>query len=75
MLKSHEVEALRRSQAMAPLGQHQVHQLLDSCAEMAREREAIHQILSTLPEKWVEVRTALNELHRIVASDHRPSTH
>jgi hypothetical protein len=49
MLKSHEVEALRRSQAMAPLGQHQVHQLLDSCAEMAREREAIHQILSTLP--------------------------
>jgi hypothetical protein len=62
MLKSHEIESLRRSQAMAPLSVSHVNQLLDSCADMARERAAIVEILSSLPDSFGEVRKALNEL-------------
>jgi hypothetical protein len=75
MLKSHEVESLRRSQSMAPLRPGLVHELLKSCAQMARKREAILNVLSALPNNFGEVRKALNELHRIVASDRRPPTH
>jgi hypothetical protein len=66
MLTSHEVESLRRSQAMAPLSPQHVHQLLDACQQMAREREAIVQVLAELPDSFTDVRKALNELHRIV---------
>jgi hypothetical protein len=68
MLKSHEIESLRRSQAMAPLSVSHVNQLLESCADMARERAAIVEILSSLPDSFGEVRKALNELQRIVSS-------
>ena len=68
MLKSHELESLRRSQAMAPLGPQHIQQLLDACAQMTREREAIVAVLASLPESFGEVREALNELQRIVAS-------
>lgn len=66
MLTSHEVESLRRSQAMAQLSPQHVNQLLDACAQMAREREAVVQVLAALPDSFTEVRKALNELHRIV---------
>lgn len=75
VLKSHEVESLRRSQALAPLSPGHVHELIESCDQMAREREAILRILSTLPANWLEVRKALNELHQIVSSDGRSPTH
>ena len=75
VLKSHEVESLRRSQALAPLSPGHVHELIESCDQMAREREAILRILSSLPANWLEVRKALNELHRIVSSDGRSATH
>lgn len=58
MLKSHEIESLRRSQAIAPLSLSHVNQLLDSCADMARERAAIVEILSSLPDSFGEVRKA-----------------
>jgi hypothetical protein len=44
-----------------------VKDLLDSCAEMARERIAIVEILTSLPESFGEVRKALNELQRILS--------
>jgi hypothetical protein len=67
MLSSHEIESLRRSQAMSPLSTRHVNQLLDTCAEMARERTAIAELLASLPESFGEVRKALNELQRIVS--------
>jgi hypothetical protein len=67
MLELHEIESLRRSQAMAPLSTGHVHQLLEACDQMAREREAVLEILAGLPDSFGEVRNALNELHRILA--------
>jgi hypothetical protein len=67
MLSVHEIESLRRSNAMAPLSQSHVGELIDSCAEMARERQAMAAVLADLPMSFAAVRTALNELQRIVA--------
>jgi hypothetical protein len=67
MLKSHEIEGLRRSNAMAPLSQSHVAGLLESCAAMAREREAIQSVLAELSPPFGDVRKALNDLQRIVA--------
>lgn len=67
MLKSHEIESLRRSQAMAPLSEGHVVALLDTCAQMARERDAIAAVLAGLSSPFGDVRTALNEMHRILS--------
>lgn len=69
MLTVEEVEALRRSHAMAPLSRATVDELLVACAEAARERRAIRDALAELPGSVAELRRALNHLHRIV-SDH-----
>jgi len=66
MLSSHEIESLRRSNAMAPLGQHHVAKLLEACYQMAKEREAIAAVLADLPDSFAAVRKALNDLGRIV---------
>jgi hypothetical protein len=68
MLQSHEIESLRRSHAMAPLSAEHVGDLIDSCAQMAREREAIHAVLTGLASPFGDVRKALNDLQRIVSS-------
>lgn len=67
MLKVHEIEGLRRSNAMAPLSQSHVAEILESCAAMARERQAIVDVLSGLTPPFRDVRQALNELQRIVS--------
>jgi hypothetical protein len=67
MLKVHEIEGLRRSHAMAPLSQSHVAELLESCAAMARDREAIQSVLAELSPPFGDVRKALNDLQRIVA--------
>lgn len=64
VLQSHEVEQLRRSHAMAPLSRSSVDELLESCAAMAREREALAALVRELPVSFSELRSALNELHR-----------
>ncbi len=66
MLSVYEIETMRRSHAMAPLGAQSVDKLLIACAEMARERAAMTAILVDLPESFAAVRTALNELQRIL---------
>jgi hypothetical protein len=66
VLSVHEIESLRRSNAMAPLSQSHVRELIDACAEMARERQAIADVLVDLPTSFAEVRTALNQLQQIV---------
>ena len=68
MLSLHEIESLRRSNAMAPLSQSHVCELIDSCAAMARERRAIAEVLVDLPTSFGEVRKALNQLQQIVVS-------
>lgn len=67
MLASNEIESLQRSNAMAPLSQSHLQELLDSCAAMARERQAIVAVLADLPLSFAEVRKALNQLQQIVA--------
>lgn len=66
MLRPHEIESMRRSHAMAPLSPSHVAELIETCAQLTREREQIARILSGLPESFSELRAALNELHRIL---------
>ena len=66
MLRAHDIEGLRRSNAMAPLSQSHVCELIESCAAMAREREQIRNILAELSSPFGDVRKALNEMHRIL---------
>jgi hypothetical protein len=66
MLSSHEVESLRRSNAMAPLTQSHIAELLDDLAQVATERAAIVAVFADLPNSFAAVRTALNTLQRIV---------
>ena len=69
MLASHEIESLRRSNAMAPLSPTHVAQLLETCAQLAAERAAVAAVLADLPESFAAVRAALNQLQRIVTAD------
>lgn len=73
MLASHEIESLRRSHAMAPLSPTQVSQLIDTCAQLSRQREQVATVLARLPESFADLRAALNELHRIVSSANSPA--
>ena len=66
MLHRQEIEQLRRSAVMAPLSPAAVTQLLESCEQMAREREQITAVLAKLPTSWASVRDALNRLQGIV---------
>ncbi len=66
MLSKHEIEGLRRSNAMAPLSQSHVAELIESCVAMAVEREAVRTVLADLSSPFGDVRKALNELQRIV---------
>ena len=66
MLASHEIESMRRSHAMAPLSPSNVSELIDTCAQLAREREQIAGIVAGLPDSFAELRAALNELHGIL---------
>ena len=67
MLAVHEIESLRRSAAMAPLSPGHVLALLDTAAQLARERVAIAEVLEGLPATVGELRAALNRLHQIVS--------
>jgi hypothetical protein len=67
MLSKHEIEGLRRPNAMAPLSPSHVEDLLESCTVMANERVAIRAVLGQLSTPFGDVRQALNELQRIVA--------
>ena len=64
MLSLHDLESLRRSNAMAPLSPSSVSELIEACTKMARERAAIKAIVSELPASFGDVRTALNRLQR-----------
>ena len=66
MLASHEIESMRRSHAMAPLSQSHVAELIETCTQLAKEREQIAAVVIGLPDSFAEVRAALNELHRIL---------
>jgi hypothetical protein len=66
MLSKHEIEGLRRSNAMAPLSQSHVAELIESCVAMAVEREAVRTVLAELSPPFGDVRKALNDLQRIV---------
>ena len=66
MLSVHEIEGLRRSLAMAPLGRRDVDELIATCAALLAQRAQVADVLARLPESWAEVRAALNELQRLV---------
>lgn len=51
---------------MAPLSASQVSALIDACDSLLREREQIAGIVGSLPSSFTAVRTALNDLHRIL---------
>lgn len=66
MMTVAELEGLRRSHAMAPLPATKVAALIEACDQLVREREQIATIVAALPNSFGELRTALNDLHRIV---------
>ena len=66
MLSVHDIESLRRSQAMAPLSPSDVTELLETCRQLTVERQQIAAVLADLPESVAALRTALNRLHRLV---------
>lgn len=51
---------------MAPLPSSQVIAIIDACDQLVREREQVAAIVAGLPTSFSELRTALNELHRIL---------
>jgi hypothetical protein len=51
---------------MAPLSPSHVNQLIETCAQLAKERAEIVAVLAELPDSFGAVRTALNRLHRIL---------
>ena len=53
---------MRRSHAMAPLLSSDVSELIETCAQLAREREQITRVVACLPDSFAEVRTALTRL-------------
>jgi hypothetical protein len=66
VLSVYEVESMRRSHAMAPLSASQVSVLLDACAQMARERARVADLLEDLPATVAALRATLNELHHVI---------
>lgn len=68
-LSLHDIESMRRSHAMAPLSPEAVAELLDTCNQLARERQEIAAVLTDLPESVSALRAALNRLHRLVSSN------
>jgi hypothetical protein len=66
MLTIHDVDAIRRSVAMAPLSGDEAVRVLDACDQLLRERARIMATLADLPDSWLKVRKVLNELQAIV---------
>ena len=62
-LKSHEVEGLARSMAMAPLSADSVAKLLGSHVEISRHWAELEGFLVELAPAWAEVRRILNEVN------------
>jgi hypothetical protein len=51
---------------MAPLAPSHVTELIETCAQLTRERAEIAAVLDDLPDSFAAVRAALNRLHRLV---------
>jgi hypothetical protein len=61
-----ELEAIRRSAAMAPLSPDAMAELLDTCEQLLRERARAVELVAELRPAWGAVREALNGLARTV---------
>jgi hypothetical protein len=68
MLTVNDVDAIRRSAAMAPLSSDEANRVLEACDQLLRERARIAAVLADLPASWAQVRKVLNELQLIVAT-------
>jgi hypothetical protein len=66
MLTINDVDAIRRSAAMAPLSSEEALRVLDACDQLLRERARLVATLADLPASWSNVRKVLNELQAIV---------
>jgi hypothetical protein len=65
--KTHDMQTLIRSAAMAPLDPQTVRRVLDEHEQLLREQEALAGLLRRLTPACDEVRAALNELARMVS--------
>ena len=69
MLTVNDIDAIRRSAAMAPLSADEARRVLDACDQLIRERARIVAVLADLPASWSNVRKVLNELQTIVSAE------
>jgi acetate kinase len=67
MLTVNDVDAIRRSAAIAPLSNDEALRVLEACDQLLRERARIAVVLADLPASWANVRKVLNELQTMVA--------
>ena len=51
---------------MAPLSKAEVERVLKELDRLVKEREAIASVVANLPKSWVEVRSSMNELSRLL---------
>lgn len=68
MLDLPELQAIRRSAAMAPLSPDSMRELLETCELLLRERARATALLEELRPAWAAVREALNGLARTVSA-------
>lgn len=68
-LTSSDIAAMRRSLAMSPsLPAEQLAWLLDEADRLVTDRARLAELTRRLRGPWSDVRTALNELHRLTDS-------
>ena len=53
---------------MAPLSRVHVDELLETCAQLLRERDALVAVVSELPATVGTLRSSLNAVHRILVA-------
>jgi hypothetical protein len=68
LLRSEDVESMRRSMVAGPLPLDACQDLVETCERLLAEREAVRRILESLPAPFADVRTALNDLYRLTGS-------
>jgi hypothetical protein len=63
-----ELTNIERSLGMAPLSIDTQRHLVEACSRFLHERTRILELIATLPEPVGELRSVLNELHRLLTT-------
>ena len=65
-VQSHDLAILRRSLTAGPLPTDQTEWLIAETARLVLDRDQIAEAVGRLSEPWADVRSVLNEIHRLL---------